>query len=429
MPNTRDRDVLVPRIVFLLVASTLVLSCGGTEAPQPGTAWGQFRGPNRDGVAPDFSGPDEWPDAPLAVWNTNVGAGYASPVTDGTAVFVHSRVGQLEVVSALDFATGDLVWSDQYDAPTTKAPEFAASEGEGPYATPVLDEGALYTFGVHGIASAYDAESGDLRWRHDLGDRIVEVERSCGVASSPLIVDDRVVLQIGDDDSGEVLALSLEAGDPVWTWSGPAAGNASPVLATIDNVPQIITMTDEAAVAFDAADGTLLWRHPLQGVPGSCSTNIPSPVVAEQVVIIAGIRHGTEAVAPMHGVHGWKVDTVWKNDEIKPFWSNFVLEGAELFGVSGQRKGQLFALDPVTGEALWTTDGRSGENGSVLAAGDYVFFVMNEGDLHIARRTRPGLVLIAEYTVADAAVWAYPLIHDGDLLVKAGGMLTRWSFD
>ncbi len=429
MRNTPDRNALVPRVVVLLVASALVLSCGGAEVPQPGTAWGQFRGPNRDGVAPDFSGPDEWPDAPSAVWNTNVGAGYASPITDGTAVYMHSRVDQREVVSALDFATGDLVWSDQYDAPTTKAPEFAASEGEGPYATPVLHEGGLYTFGVHGIASAYDAESGDLRWRRDFGDRIVEVERSCGASSSPLIVDDRVVLQIGDDDSGEVLALSLESGETVWAWTGPAAGNASPVLATIDSVRQIITMTDEAAVAFDAADGKLLWRHPLQGVPGSCSTNIPSPVVAEQVVIIAGIQHGTEAVAPMNGAGGWTVDTVWKNDEIKPFWSNFVLEGAELFGVSGQRKGQLFALDPATGEALWTTDGRAGENGSVLAAGDYVFFVMNEGDLHVARRTRPGLELIAEYTIADAAVWAYPLIHDGDLLVKAGDTLTRWSFD
>ncbi|HJO04449.1 MAG TPA: PQQ-binding-like beta-propeller repeat protein [Acidobacteriota bacterium] len=188
-------------------------------------------------------------------------------------------------------------------------------------------------------------------------------------------------------------------------------------------------MTDEAAVAFDADDGTFLWSHPLQGVPGSCSTNIPSPIVAGQVVIIAGVRHGTEAVAPMRGAEGWTVDSVWRNDEIKPFWSNLVLEGTELFGISGQRKGQLFALDPATGEAAWMTDGRSGGNGAVLAAGDYVLFVMNEGDLHVARRTRPGLELIAEYTVADAAVWAYPIIHDDDLLVKAGDDLMRWSFD
>lgn len=223
--------------------------------------------------------------------------------------------------------------------------------------------------------------------------------------------------------------MSLASGETVWTWSGPAAGNASPVLATIDGVRQIVTMTDEAAVALDALDGALLWQHSLQGVPGSCSTNIPSPVITGQVVIIAGLRHGTEAVAPIHGADGWTVDVVWKNDDITPFWSNFVLEGAELFGVSGQRKGQLFALDAATGEALWNTDGRSGANGSVLAAGDYVFFVMNEGDLHVARRTRPGLELIAEYTIADAAIWAYPLVHDDDLLVKAGDDLTRWSFD
>ena len=429
MLSSADRDWLVLRAVVVLAVAAATLSCGEPEIPQSGTAWAQFRGPNRDGVARDFAGPADWPEAPSSVWSTGVGAGYASPITDGATVYAHGRGDQREIVSALDFATGDLLWSDDYDAPTTKAAEFAESEGEGPYATPALHMGVLYTFGVHGIASAYEAASGDLRWRRDLGDRIVEVERSCGVSSSPLIVDDRVVLQIGDDDSGEVLALSLESGETSWTWSGVAAGNASPVLATIGGVRQIVTMTDEAVVALDVSDGDLLWRHPLQGVPGSCSTNIPSPVVTGQAVIVAGVRHGTEAVTPTHGADGWTVDTVWKNDDITPFWSNFVLEGAELFGVSGQRKGQLFAIDAATGEALWNTEGRSGANGSVLAAGDYVFFVMNEGDLHVARRTRPGLELIAEYAIADAAVWAYPLIYDGDLLVKAGDNLTRWSFD
>ena len=423
------RDELRPHLVVVLAVAALTLSCGEAKIPQSGTAWQQFRGPNRDGVAHDFAGPDEWPAAPSTVWATSVGAGYASPITDGTSIYVHSRVDQSEVVSALDFSTGGLVWSDQYDAPTTKALEFAVSEGEGPYATPVLHAGSLYTFGVHGIASAYDAGSGELRWRRDFGDRIVEVERSCGVSSSPLIVDDRVVLQIGDDDSGEVFALSLGTGETVWTWNGPAAGNASPVLATIGGVRQILTMTDEAAVAFDADDGTLLWSHPLQGTPGSCSTNIPSPIVAGQVVIISGVRYGTEAVAPLNGSGGWTIESLWRNDGIKPFWSNLVLEGAELFGISGKRRGQLVALNPVTGEAGWITDGRSGENGAVLAAGDYVLFVMNEGDLHVARRTRPGLELIAKYTVADTAVWAHPIIQDGDLLVKAGNDLTRWSFD
>ena len=427
--SRRNPDGRAPSIGFLLLVSALMVACGEADVPQVATAWEQFRGPNRDGVALQFRGPEEWPDAPSAVWDQNVGAGYASPVTDGARVYVHSRGDQREHVSALDFATGDPVWSDDYAAPTTKAPEFAESEGEGPYATPVLHAGSLYAFGVHGIASAYDAESGELRWRRDFGDRIVEVQRSCGASSSPLIVDDRVVLQIGDDDSGEVFALSLATGDTVWTWTGPAAGNASPVLATIEGVRQILTMTDEAVVALEADSGAFLWEHPLPGVPGSCSTNIPSPIVAGQMVIIAGIRPGTVAIAPMRAGDGWTVDTVWTNDEIKPFWSNFVLEGAELFGISGQRKGQLFALDPVTGATHWITEGRSGENGAVLAAGDYVFFVMNEGDLHVARRTRPGLELIVDYTIADAAVWAYPLIHDGDLLVRAGDTLTRWSFD
>jgi outer membrane protein assembly factor BamB len=398
----------------------------GSEVPE---AWTQWRGAGRDAVIHEFSPPVVWPEALNLEWSTEVGAGYSSPIASETAAFIHTRAKESELVSALSLETGEVLWADSYPALSTKAPEFAQIEGEGPYATPVLHAGRLHTVGVQGVVSTYEADTGELLWRRDFSDLIVETQRFCGVASSPLIADDQLVVQIGDDDSGEVMALDPVTGETFWTWASPATSNASPNVVELGGVRQIVTMTDEGVVGLGIADGSLLWQHPFPGVQGSCSTNIPSPVVADNAIILAAMVQGSLAIEVSLSEDGWTTRRLWKNDDLEPLWSNLVFDAGELFGVLQKRKGQLFSADAQTGTLQWSTEGRSGENGFTVVIGDVVLFLMNEGELIIARRTRPGLELEHRYTVADAAVWSYPVPLDGGILVKAGSTLSRWSFN
>jgi hypothetical protein len=166
-------------------------------------------------------------------------------------------------------------------------------------------------------------------------------------------------------------------------------------------------------------------------VPGSCSTNIPSPILGGDSIILTAMRQGAMAIAVTHGEGGWETELLWQNDEIEPLWSNFALDTASgaLFGVSAKRKGQLFCADAGTGSLEWISDGRAGENGFTVLGGDLVFFLMNEGDLVVARRTDQGLEREQTYTVADAAIWSYPVILDRGILVKAGSTLSLWSLE
>ncbi len=399
---------------------------GGSEEPE---AWTQWRGTGRDAVIPKFIPPAPWPEALNLIWSTEVGAGYSSPIASETTAYIHTREDDRELVSALSLETGEILWADSYAAPRTKAPEFAQIEGEGPYATPILHAGRLHTVGVHGMVSTYEADTGELLWRRDFSDLIVETQRFCGVAPSPLIADEQLVVHIGDDDSGEVMALDPQSGEILWSWPGPPIGNASPNVVELDGVRQIVTMTDEGVVGLGIADGSLLWQHPFPGVQGSCSTNILSPVVAGNTMILAAMVQGSLAIEVARAADGWTTRSIWENDELEPLWSNFVFEGGELFGVVQKRKGQLFSADARTGALHWSTEGRSGENGFTVVAGDVVLFLMNEGELIVARRTHPGLEPEHRYTVADAAVWSYPVLLDGGILVKAGSTLSLWSFD
>ena len=225
------------------------------------------------------------------------------------------------------------------------------------------------------------------------------------------------------------MALDPETGETFWTWASPATSNASPNVVELDGARQIVTMTDEGIVGLGIDDGSLLWQHPFPGVQGSCSTNIPSPVIAGNTMILAAMAEGSMAIEIAREADGWTTRPLWENDELEPLWSNFVLEGGELFGVLQKRKGQLFSADARTGALRWSTEGRSGENGFTVVAGDIVFFLMNEGELIVAQRTHPGLEPEHRYTVADAAVWSYPVLLENGILVKAGDMLSLWSFD
>src|SRR5437016_4818451 len=118
--------------------------------------WPQWRGPNRDGVAASFTAPKVWPDKLKTVWKLQVGLGHSSPVFVGRRVYLLSRQEENEVASCFDLDTGKQLWRDSYPTPYMMNPA-AVSHGKGPKSTPVVYNNKLYTLGISGILSCYDA--------------------------------------------------------------------------------------------------------------------------------------------------------------------------------------------------------------------------------------------------------------------------------
>src|SRR5512143_2210015 len=159
------------------VAAILLVS----QLPASAQDWNQWRGPNRDGVAPAFTAPKAWPASLTPVWKVRVGLGHASPVVLAGKVYVHTRQEEREVVSCFDVNTGKLLWQDAYDAPYTVNP-IAAKHGPGPKSTPVIAAGKLYTFGIGEILSCYDVATGKLLWRKDFSSRFPKTSPDFGTA-------------------------------------------------------------------------------------------------------------------------------------------------------------------------------------------------------------------------------------------------------
>ena len=386
--------------------------------------WNQWRGPDRTGVTTSFSPPATWPDKPRKVWAVTVGTGHSSPVVSGTRAFVFTRVGDEEVITAFEHQTGKQVWQQRYRAPYQVNPA-AESHGKGPKSTPVVDGGRLFTLGISGTLSAFDAATGKPLWRKTFDREFDASSPDFGVAMSPLVDDGHVVVHAGGNKSGALMALDGATGTVKWQWKGEGPAYASPVIASFGNSRQVVTESRAHLVGLSAATGAPLWSVPFTT---AYDQNIVTPIISGDLVLYSGIDQPLTALRIRESAGKWTADRAWHADPVPMYMSTAVLSGGSVFGLTHRNKGQFFALDPRSGKVLWTTRGREGENAALIAVGELLMATTTEGELVIARRDATRFDLIKRYTIAESPVWAHPVPAGRGVLIKDAEKLAFWVF-
>lgn len=387
--------------------------------------WTQWRGAQRDGAASNFVAPNVWPKTLTLKWKVPVGGGFSSPLVAQDRVYLHTRDEEkgLEVVSCLSFNDGRTIWQQSYPATFAKN-QYAVKMGKGPNSTPVLHDGKLYTLGVTAILSSFEAKTGKLLWRKDYSQQIDTSKLFCGTAMSPLIEQGAVIVHVGDDRKGSLIAFDAKSGAERWRWDGDGPGYASPIVVTFGGTRQLVTQTDKSVVGVAVSDGKLLWKLPF---PDEWNENIVTPIVYQDLLILSGIRRGTLAIKVAQKNGQWATEQVWNNNGVAMYMNSPVLIDHLLFGLSHLRKGQFFCLDARTGATLWTTEGREGENASLLTSGELLFLLTNDGSLTVAKKSEQKLEPAAKYQVADSSTWSHPVIMGKQILVKDAAAVTLWS--
>ena len=401
-----------------LIAVALALA--GSEAwAQEWTGW---RGSERNGVAPAAQTPETWPEAFARAWRVEIGDGYSSPVVSAGRVFVHSRRGDAEIVTALDLASGWRLWQHDYPARFIQN-TIVPTDLPGPFATPLVDGGRVFTLGAGGILSSWDAETGALVWRNDYSASVRVTDLFCGTAASPLVADGRLLVQVGSDaGGGRVLALDPATGDEIWSWRGVGPGYASPIVVEIEGHRQLVTLTDSSIVGLDLENGALLWSEPFTD---EWHENIVTPVWTGEHLVVSGPRQGTHAFAIRRQGDGWRTAREWSNPGVTMYMSSPVLAAGILYGHSSTRAGQFVALDAATGAVRWSSEGREGDHASLLIAGDDLLLLTSDAELLVAKPNAAAFAVAHHYEVADDATWAIPVPLPDGLLVRDATGLAR----
>jgi outer membrane protein assembly factor BamB len=364
-----------------------------------------------------FAEPKAWPEKLTRKWKVDVGEGHSSPVVAGGRIFLHTRQGEREVAWCLRPENGQVIWQEGYTAPYTVNPA-AARHGKGVKSTPVVEDGRMYTFGINGILSCFDAQTGKPQWRKEFG------APDFGTAASPVVDRGLVIVHVGTAGRGALTAFDARTGAERWSWKGDGPAYASPIIVEADGVRQVVTQSQRNIVGVSAAAGQLLWRIPYTT---AYEQNIVTPLVYRDSLIFSGLGNGVMDVKISKRGGEWTTQTVWQTKDASMYMSSPVLSGDLLFGFSHLKRGQFFCLDPRTGAVLWTSAGRQGDNAAVVATGAEVFLLTNEAELTVARASGKAFEPLRKYSVADSPTWAHPVILNAGILIKDATTLALWA--
>jgi len=406
-------------LLFALLTGFAILAVDTSHAQD----WPQWRGPARSGVVQGFKPPAQWPDRPRQIWKVQVGVGHASPIVVSNRVYVFSRVGEQEILSSRDVASGKEIWRQGYDAPYQVNPA-ASAHGKGPKSTPVHDGGRIFTLGISGIVSAWQAQDGRRVWTKDFKKEFPSTVPDYGVAMSPAVVNGMLIVHVGGTGNGAIMALDPATGAAKWTYKGDGPAYASPIVATFGGVQQIVTQSQRNLVAL-GLDGRVLWQVPFAT---EYDQNAITPIAIGDLLVYAGLSKPTTALRPTVTNGKWQTPQVWQNADIPMYMSTAVESGGNLFGLTHRNRGQFFCVDARTGKTMWTTKGREGENAAMLAAGSFILAMTTEAELVVLRNESKVADVVKRYTIADSPVWAHPVVVGSGIIVKDAESMAYWVF-
>jgi outer membrane protein assembly factor BamB len=431
--------------------------------------WPEFMGPTRDQTSAETGLRDTLP-API-IWEREIGTGYSAPSIRGGRLILHHRVGDHEVIEAMDAKTGKTLGRFPYGSKFTDPFGY----NNGPRCTPLLTADRCYTFGAEGILTCLDLRDGKVVWQRDTRIDFNVPEAFFGVGSTPVLEGDLLIVHVGGQPNSGVVALDAESGKTVWenvgakTWNGlpkmhwpgeptiswelghpdyeKQASYCTPVVATMHGRRVVITVTRQGLTILDAKTGEHLLSRWFR-VRQDSSVNAMTPVVQDDLVFIstAYFKGGSELLKIRKDFSG--VDEIWRGTQLEIHWTRPVLTNGALFAFSGRNEpdGYFRCVEFLTGKVLWERDERwrkgghskirPGDEPNVFARGcailadDKLIALGEAGLLGILKPDTSKVTELARWQVPGMSYpcWAAPVLSDKRLYLRSEERLICLDF-
>lgn len=371
--------------------------------------WPRWRGPRGDGT---WHGPrvtEKWPAEGLkTAWKADIGGGYGGISVVGSRLYLmdfQQEPQPEERVRCFDARSGTQIWMARYPV-SYKGLDYP----NGPRITPTIDEDRVYTLGSVGHACCLDAATGRVIWKKDpQADYKVKLSE-WGVAASPVIYQDLVIVHPGALENGCLIAFNKLTGQEVWRSGTDPCGYSTPIVIDSPSGKQLVLWSPRHILGLDPRTGREYWRVPYEVTYG---VSIATPIYHEELLLVCGYWEGSKAIrlgkTPADAKLAWE-------------------DSKHLRGLMSQplyREGLVYLLDKqlgltcfelATGKKLWddqhqmTPRGRNPQANLVwLDAGksDRTIILNSEGELILARLNREGYRESARTKIIEPT-WAHP---------------------
>ena len=383
-----------------------------TEAEWPG-----YRGTARNGIVSGFRIRKDWSEKPpRELWRHPVGRAWSSFAVVGGLAFTQEQRGNSEAVVAYSLSTGQQLWIHIDDA------IFVASEsqgGTGPRATPQFDGGNVYTLGATGLLNCLDARFGKRIWSANiLLDAGLDGKSASnlvwGLAGSPVVEDDLVIVIPGGPNGNSVAAYDKRTGKRIWRGGDRPASYGSASVEKLTGERQILVPLGTGLAGYSLTDGHELWFFPWENGP---KVNGTQAMRLSEDSLLFGCGYGVGSVRLDFQQEGntWTVKRRWSSNRFRPKFNDFVFHQGYVYGLDD---GTLTCVDVETGNVSWKS-GRYGY-GQLLLIDELLLILSEDGHVVLIPATPKRSTEIARFGALDSSgiTWNHPVIVAGKLLVR-----------
>ncbi len=407
---------------FRMLIALFVGAGSAALAQAPPPSWTQWGGPTRDFMSSSTGLAASWPaTGPKRLWSRPFGEGHSMVLAEGGRLYsqyrpvapARGRFAQEEIVAALDAATGKTIWEHKYASPTNGVDY---SEGAGPHATPLIVGNRLIVAGSRREFFALDKTSGKVLWSHDFMKEYAAPDIDRGMANSPLLYNNTVIVPIGGKGQA-VGAFNPDTGALLWKAGDVEYSPASPLLITVDGQPQLVIFGGDRIAGMDPAGGRTLWSHPHRTDWG---LNISNPVwTPSDHLLLLSSAYGTGSRALELRQAGGKTTVAerWAVNRVRVHIGTIIRLGDTAYMSSGDfGPAFLTAVNTKTGAIAWQD--RSFARAQLLHADGKLIVLDEDGTLAIATVSPQGMKVLARAQILENRAWTPPTLVGRTLYVR-----------
>ncbi len=383
--------------------------------------WPQILGPSRNGIAAaDEKLADRWPDGgPRTLWKRPVGSGYAGVAVAGERVVLFHRVDGNEVVEAIEATSGKTLWSDGQR--TTFQPQVGG--GDGPLCVPVIHDGMVITYGAQGRLACHELASGRRLWSRETHRDFDASEGYFGAGSTPLVVGDRVIVNVGGGkQEAGIVGFVLATGETAWTRTTELAGYAAATAAVVAGEPHVLMVTRLSCLLLEPREGTIRWRFPF-GQRGP-TVNAATPLVLGGDHLLVTASYGIGSVYAAFDATA--ATPVWDGEQsLATQYCTPIAIAGRIYAIDGRDDvppADFKCLDEKTGRVLWSERGFG--YGTLLAADGKLVIAKTEGELLLAKAGETALEVLARARPLAGTLRPLPALAAGRLYLRDDTTLT-----
>ncbi len=317
-----------------------------------GDEWPQWRGPTRDGVWRETGIRSELPDEMEPRWSVPVGSGYSGPTVADGRVYVMDRLAEpdeVERVHCLDWKTGESIWKHEYDCPYV-----GVSYKAGPRCSVHVQGGKAYSLGTMGHLFCFDAATGEIGWRHDLGAEYDIDMPIWGIAAAPVLEDGLLIVPVSGEKA-YLCAFDAETGEEKWSAFSDRGNYSAPIVIDHAGRRVLVCWSGDRVLGVAPKSGELLWEYPLKAK--NMPLGVASPVLHDGKLFFTGFYDGCALLALRDDEPA--VDELWRRrgqnerrtNGLHSIISTPIAIGEHVYGVDSYGEFRCLALED--GARVW----------------------------------------------------------------------------